>query len=48
MKLTVGVKSAAEASYFLDNGAHELYCGLAGLLNNRQIGRASCRETLWY
>ena len=35
MKLTVGVKSAAEAGYFLDNGAHELYCGLAGLLNNR-------------
>lgn len=35
MKLTVGVKSAAEARYFLDHGAHELYCGLAGLLNNR-------------
>lgn len=35
MKLTVGVKSAAEAGYFLENGAHELYCGLAGLLNNR-------------
>jgi hypothetical protein len=35
MKLTVGVKSASEARYFLENGAHELYCGLAGLLNNR-------------
>ncbi len=35
MKLTVGIKSAHEARYFLDHGAHELYCGLAGLLNNR-------------
>ncbi len=35
MKFTVGVKSAEEARYFLDNGADELYCGLAGLLNNR-------------
>lgn len=35
MKFTVGVKSAEEARYFLENGADELYCGLAGLLNNR-------------
>ncbi len=35
MRFTVGVKSAAEAEWFLDRGADELYCGLAGLMNNR-------------
>jgi len=35
MKFTVGVKSAAEAEWFLGRGADELYCGIAGLMNNR-------------
>lgn len=35
MKMTVGVKSLAEAEYFLSAGADELYCGLAGVRNNR-------------
>jgi hypothetical protein len=33
--MTVGVKSLAEAGHFLAAGADELYCGLAGLKNNR-------------
>jgi hypothetical protein len=35
MKITAGVKSRREAEYFLLNGADEIYCGLAGLRNNR-------------
>lgn len=35
MKMTVGVKSFAEAEYFFSQGADEVYCGLVKIRNNR-------------
>jgi len=35
MRIAVGVKSATEARYYLENGAAEVYCGLVGMPNNR-------------
>lgn len=35
MKMTVGVKSLREATYFLSAGADEVYCGIARVSNNR-------------
>lgn len=35
MGITVGVKSLKEAEYYFARGADEVYCGLAGLPNNR-------------
>jgi len=51
MRIAVGVKSVAEARYYLENGAAEVYCGLAGTPNNRLAvenlsGAAPIREVI--